>query len=252
MLFIIGTAPITVCCFLTTSQESFDNWSGYSVKDGNQYTWVIGDWHVPSVSGESAGFIGSQSDYSAFWVGLDGDGSSDVLQDGTEQEIETYSVLDISWTATNYYAWTEWFPLNEQQISNFPVNPGDEIYAYSYIGTGDIPNINGNTGYFFMENLTTGHSVSLSTAIPKGVTFHGNSAEWVMERPAVNNNLTDLADYRTANMSSAYMLRNGGTFMAYSAANNFQITMVDSSKTKLSTASPTGSTTMSFSWWNFK
>ena len=66
-------------------------------------------------------------DYSTQWVGIDGLGSPDVLQAGTEAD----SYASGATHATFYAAWIEWFPLSESRISNFSVAPGNEIFVLS-------------------------------------------------------------------------------------------------------------------------
>ena len=69
------------------------NWSGFEldrsfmfvgprpggVRFSAAYDWVAGEWNVPSVTAEPGG-----SDFSALWVGLDGDGLADLVQAGTD------------------------------------------------------------------------------------------------------------------------------------------------------------------------
>jgi hypothetical protein len=74
------------------------NWSGYvATAAAGTYTQINGDWHVPSVTGE----VGKTT-YSAYWVGVDGWGSADVVQAGTEQEVTTISCFGSNWVFTRY------------------------------------------------------------------------------------------------------------------------------------------------------
>jgi len=125
------------------------------------YDWVTGTWHVPFVTGEP-----NTKTFSALWVGLDGDGTTDLVQAGTQQQAARINLGFILFTLTNYYAWTEFLPQQptEQVISNFTVNPGDEILTEVWVGTGeDEPTLSGASGRFFIMNLSTGGFASLST-----------------------------------------------------------------------------------------
>src|SRR6188472_4095066 len=110
--------------------KSSNNWSGFELRDNGPYGWVVGDWIVPFVTGES-----STKTYSSFWVGLDGDSTSDLVQAGTGHENVEIDVifpngLVVPWSFSTYYAWTEFLPQqsNTQQVTNFPINPGDEMH----------------------------------------------------------------------------------------------------------------------------
>jgi hypothetical protein len=49
--------------------------------ESDRHCWVHGRWHVPAVVGEF-----NRQTYSALWVGLDGDGTTDLVQAGTESD----------------------------------------------------------------------------------------------------------------------------------------------------------------------
>src|SRR5436189_2758976 len=89
------------------SQSTSSNWSGYSAING-RYTTVSANWTQPTAS------CTSQTTYSSFWVGLDGDGSSTVEQTGTS--------ADCSGGSPRYYAWYEMYP-------KFPVNLSISVRA---------------------------------------------------------------------------------------------------------------------------
>jgi hypothetical protein len=239
------------------SVSTSNNWSGFGLYQDPKvfdplppapYDWVSGEWYVPSVTGEL--FI---QDASSLWVGLDGLTSNDVLQDGTEQQAIGMSVFGTQWSITTYYAWVEFFPLAEQRITNFEVNPGDHIMGQVWLGNaGSRPTMNGIFGVCLLYNLTTNAYTTVYIPIPAGVTFTGSSAEWIMERPTINNALPDLANYGAAWMWNAYAERSDGT-VVNSNGNPYAdtITMVNGSN-RLSTVYRINDTAMLFSWLAFK
>src|SRR5438105_9883471 len=93
------------------SQSTSSNWSGYSAINGT-YTSVSANWTQPTAS------CTSQTTYSSFWVGLDGDGSNTVEQTGTS--------ADCSGGTPRYYAWYEMYPKFPVNLS-LAVHPGDSI-----------------------------------------------------------------------------------------------------------------------------
>jgi Peptidase A4 family len=212
------------------------------------YDWVTGSWHVPFVTSEP----GTKT-YSALWVGLDGDGTADLVQAGTEQEATNINLGFIQFTLTSYYAWTEFLPQQstEQVISNFTINPGDEVFTEVSIGAADGGlSLNGAFGRFFIMNLTTGGYASIST--PRGATaVSGREAVWIMERPTVDGSLPDLANYGSAVMYSASARRANSPryqgFVPYLGARNTQNTMINGADT-LSTVTPIDANSMRFEW----
>jgi Peptidase A4 family len=190
------------------------NWSGYSLTAaGAPFREVVGLWVVPSISDEFRSFTGYESE----WVGIDGNcNCNDLIQDGTEMD----------WTGgkPSYYAWIESIPQPEVKINNFPIAPGDVIYAYSSVGTknGVV------TGFYFIANYNTKKSVSASLPIPKNTKFSGLSAEWILERTQVNGSFSrPLPFYARGYMDNAYAYRNGSNrAIKYTSETNENITMI--------------------------
>jgi hypothetical protein len=125
------------------------HWSGV-VDTGSpgQFTyWVAGQWNVPAVSTD---WFDSPA-YSSTWDGIDGWGSNDVIQNGTEQDPYNFPLFG-SFSA--YSAWYEFYPDGgSTTLPNFSVNPGDQIYAVSWV----CYDGNGNRyGCYYMQNNTQG------------------------------------------------------------------------------------------------
>ncbi len=241
---------------------NFSNWCGFerlrsirftsALKSGislsEPYDWVMGTWHVPFVTSEPGG-----KTYSSMWVGLDGDGETDLVQAGTEQEATNINLGSIQITLTNYYAWTEFLPQqpNEQVISNFSINPGDEIFTeVSVSGNDGVLSLDGAFGRFFIMNLTTGAYASIST--PRAATtVNGREAVWIMERPTVGGSLPDLANYDSAVMYNASARKANSPryhgFVPYLSSDSVQDTMVNGDDT-LSTVTAIDASSMRFEW----
>ena len=91
------------------------NWAGYDAT-GGPFTSVTASWVQPAALATSP--AGSDT---AFWVGLDGDGSQTVEQIGTEAYVENGAV--------HYDAWYEMYPADSVAIGTMTVSPGDLITA---------------------------------------------------------------------------------------------------------------------------
>jgi hypothetical protein len=237
-----------------TAPQFSPNWSGYVQYAGvNQspFVWIQGEWNVPALVGAEYG----TSTYSAFWIGLDGQGgTNDVVSAGTAQDAIAYD----GFTYFYYYPWTEIFPQEEElAISNFGVNPGDEIYSQVAMGdsNGNL-NPNGGYAYFFFDDVTTGQSTFFSTPFNSGI-FSGISAEWIMERPAMSVGVPpypDLSDYGYAVMWVPWAYTYNGNYVNYQVPAfggvNLPQTMYNGNDI-LSTVYPIDSNTMEFIWSNF-
>jgi hypothetical protein len=165
----------------TIANDTSTNWSGavsFAAK-GDTATYVIGQWTVPDVVAPGLG-----SYYCASWVGIDGDGSPDVLQAGTECDVISFGFF----TAKQTYVWWEWYPNYEVQIANFPVTSGDVMFCAICVHSD-------TEAGFYLTNLTTGASTSFTKTAPQGTTLVGNCAEWIVEAPTVNGGQSALARY---------------------------------------------------------
>jgi hypothetical protein len=225
------------------------NWSGYEAQAAKgSYEGVQGEWKVPTIVFGENGY----TTWSAFWIGLDGDGTTDLIQAGTEQN---YTEMG-SFTATNYYAWTQLLPNqpNEQQVS-LSINPGDDIFVQVLAPAGLEP-------CDLLYNKTQGKSVAICT--PLGSTqFWGSEAEWIMERPCLGRcgtstpEFSELSAYVLGVMTNAYVFpaKVEGPIPAGTAATE-QINMYNkdvghSDNNLLSIGLPNGPTTILFQWINF-
>jgi hypothetical protein len=239
--------------------ETSSNWSGFELRGSTgSYDLVEGEWYVPTVYYET-----NAHTYSAYWVGLDGDGTSDLWQAGTEQEIQDIVIFGIHFDFTNYYGWTEFLPNQptEQVLPNFTVNPGDLMFTEVWVGNaGSSASLSGSYAIAFVENLSRGEYTTIyncrgisifGICLNAGqVNIGGSEAEWIMERPTVGGSLPDMADYYYSYMYDAYALQTNGYWMNYNGANNQQIFMYNGSHL-LSGVYPAGTSTMLFYWYGW-
>ncbi len=198
------------------SQSTSSNWSGYSAINGH-YTSVSANWTQPTAS------CTSQTTYSSFWVGLDGDGSSTVEQTGTS--------ADCSGGRPSYYAWYEMYPKYPVNLS-IPVRPGDSM-------TGSVTTSNGRFT-LTITNRTTGSTYQTTQTLKRARLA---SAEVIAEAPSGSGGVLPLTNFGTANFSAATV--NGTSIGSF---NPYKIDMVSGGVTKASTSALSGGTAFSVAW----
>jgi hypothetical protein len=211
-----------------TSAGSSLNWAGYSMDSSNYLvTDVKGSWVVPKVTCQKG-----QTQYSSFWVGIDGDqpGSNTVEQIGTDS--------DCSKGKPSYYTWYEFYPnpMHYTSISN--IKYGDVMYAdVSYDATS-------NSFTVWMEDMNSKSTAQYSTTVSNALR---NSAEWINEAPSsctvFSCTVLPLANFGTSQQGfdntsvsgteNATINGNNGNFNTFiptgSGATVNTITMVDNS-----------------------
>ena len=149
------------------------NMSGYEAQSGatsygpNSFYYIVSNFVVPVA--QQAGCTGGWA-YASAWDGIDGFGSSDVLQAGIE-----FDAYCSGLTRASYYsAWYEWFPYGEVRISGFPIAPNNEMFV-------EVWHTSPTQGYAYLVNITTGQVVELGFTAYPGYPLLGNSAEWIVE-----------------------------------------------------------------------
>jgi hypothetical protein len=199
------------------SQSTSSNWSGYSAING-RYTSVSASWKQPTAS------CTSQTTYSSFWVGLDGDGSNTVEQTGTS--------ADCSGGKPSYYAWYEMYPKFPVNLS-IAVRPGDSM-------TGTVTTDGSGRFTLTIHNNTTGGNFSTSQTLKKARLA---SAEVIAEAPSGSGGVLPLTNFGTASFSAATV--NG---VAIGSFNPDKIDMVSGGVTKALTSALSGGTSFSVAW----
>jgi len=91
----------------------------------------------------------------------------------------------------NIFPWHEWYPSDWVEITNLNVNPGDLISMLICTPEG----AGSTTAMIYFGNQTSGLATSYEITAPSGTKLVGNSAEWIVETPIVNGQLTQMPDY---------------------------------------------------------
>jgi hypothetical protein len=160
-----------------TGTRSAD-WAGWDVT-GSTYTSVSASWVQPTVT-----CTAGDTSYSAFWVGLDGDGSESVEQIGTSSDCD-------SGTPT-YSAWYEFYPSDSVQLSD-KVKAGDKISArVSYDQSGRYT--------LKLTDSTQGWTDTKTGSSPQGTNA---SAEVIAEAPSSSRqaDVLPLANFKTVDFT---------------------------------------------------
>ena len=201
------------------------NWSGYAVTGPKGSVQdVSGSWTVPAVT------CNSGTEYSSFWVGIDGFNSNTVEQIGVDADCQNGSPA--------YYAWFEFYPHPFFTINHFTVQPGDVITAEVHYDT---------KARQFTVSLHNGtQSFSASTKVNGA---QRSSAGWITEAPFSAGGVLPLANFGTVPSKSDTAALNGAAVPigAAGASNVYEITMVDESGNPKAVPSGLGSDKSSFS-----
>jgi hypothetical protein len=229
------------------------NWSGSVTTAALTFEMVQGEWYVPAVTGAVPTYCGTNVwNESSMWAGLDGAATNDLIQDGTEQYVE--SVREV--TCTTYYlktydAFVEyWSTSGNNYYSPFNVSPTDEIYAEAWSGDVDgNVTATGAYGWYYIEDITASNYLQVSLVKPSGATFSGQTAEWILENP--NSAAQNLADYSTTAIFDAYSYDTTNTWITAYSQGTTQWQMYDQSVLLSSTTAPNSSSYLDFTWHNW-
>ncbi len=159
-------------------------WSGYMVNVSGENTSALvtsasGSWTVPAVNPTE------NNTFSSVWIGIGGYGEKTLIQAGTEQEF-----ID---GQARYLAWYELLPESLTPIRNMRVQPGDTI-------TASISLVNDNVDTWLIEvnDITRDQHFEITATYPSSQL----SAEWIVERPNVNNVTSTLANFGNVTLTN--------------------------------------------------
>ena len=202
------------------------SWSGYLVTSGftsSQFE-VVGinaSWVVPQVNASAA------DGYSSAWVGIGGQSDTTLIQVGTEHNSFNGEA--------SYSVWYELLPSYPQTI-NVSIQPQDTIVASITLTDSATDEWN-----IQITDVTNGQTFTQT------VVYNSNrsSAEWILERPNVNGQISSLVDFRTVNFAGCYV--NIGNSVAPIGKEGYsRIQMTNQQYTVLASVSDLGSDNESF------
>jgi Peptidase A4 family len=205
------------------SQNTSQNWSGYSVTGGT-FTSVSGTWTVPAFTADSP------TGADATWVGIGGVDTRDLIQAGTQQTVARTG-------ATQYEAWVETLPQASHSVP-LTVNPGDAVT----VSVTQQPQTRDQWQVSF-KNETTGQTYQVTEHYSSSM----SSAEWVEEAPSSGRGRQIALDkFGTVNFSHATAVKDGKT-VSVADASGQAITMIGRGGQQLARPSALGADGASFS-----
>jgi Peptidase A4 family len=196
----------------TVSSMPSVNWSGFADSDttaGQTVTSVSGDWTIPAVKCLPRPYQ-NQDAFLANWVGIDG------LTNGTVEQLGTATQCFEG--VEYYYVWYEMYPAGTVEEGttaciNNNVNcpqPGDRVSASVTV----TPGSGGNNNYVL--KLTDHTRPQESFSVSQGcaaATCLDSSAEWIIERPAVEPafgvQILPLADFTSTGFTRGNLVAGG-------------------------------------------
>ena len=190
------------------------------------FTSVDGSWAVPAAALPDGDDSGTQYCASS-WIGLDGDGSGDVLQAGCDADVQFQG----GGAQHTYRPWWEWYPAGSFWITNLAVSGGDVLESAIHLQPGSL-----NSGTIFLANKTTGQARTFAADAPAGTSLAGNCAEWIVE---AYGSLGPLARFGAVTFSECIATQSGGASVQSGAG--FAMDMTDPSGAVVASAALSGS-----------
>lgn len=201
------------------------DWAGYVVTAESNKPQVIGinaSWSVPRISAASSDV------YSSAWIGIGGQSEKTLIQTGTEHDFANGNEF--------YSAWYELLPDTAVRINTMSVSPGDIV-------TASITLINSEINQWAIRI----HDVTSGQGFYRTFIYNSSrlSAEWIVERPHVNNQISSLANFGTITFQNSYVKigENVGNIGNFSYS---QITMTTDLSKQLTSVSALGEDGASF------
>jgi len=158
------------------------NWAGYHAARVGAVSSITAQWVVPS-PGRTPG---TRTTYSSAWVGIGGFVRTTLVQAGSESDATCASlILVCAKRGTSVYLWFEIYP-DEYivKITNLHVSIGDRVSSTVSYSRGVATFVVCNQTQRRCANIKQRPSVAPSADV-----------EWIAERPTVNGQLPQLADF---------------------------------------------------------
>ena len=174
--------PLHDNSIISTAMSGYMDLSGASSYGPSSFYYVVGEFVVPFAQ-QAPGSCNGGWAFASAWDGLDGFGSSDLLQAGVEFDAYCNGA-----TKSSYYsAWYEWYPYGEVRIPSLPVTFGNVVFV-------EVWHTSATQGYAYLVNETTGQSVQVGFTAYPGYSLVGTSAEWIVEDPVTAGTTVDFVD----------------------------------------------------------
>lgn len=220
MFFASGSSTgltVGVC----SSAVSSSDWAGYVVSSDFQnprplVVSVNGSWTVPQVS------VSPSDSFSAVWVGIGGYFDDTLIQAGSEQDYVNGAYF--------YSVWYELLHADSITIDSINISPGDRIAVAI-----NLVNSAANIWSIEVQDLTNRGNFK------ENFKYNSSrlSAEWIVERPEVDNTTSTLANFRNVTFSGSETVV--GTQSGNIGAFPFVQVSMASRTTLLATVSPLSS-----------
>jgi len=193
------------------------SWAGYTIENNSNSKFEVNginaSWIVPKDN------VSAGDGYSSAWIGIGGELDKSLIQVGTEQ--------DVVHGRDTYNAWYELLPSYAVQLTSMAISPGDLMIA-------SINLVNSNTNEWSIQIA----DATTRKAFSQNVVYNStrSSGEWVVERPAINNQISTLADFGNVTFTDCHVNINNvtGPITKFSFD---KIQMVDKQNTILASAS---------------
>jgi hypothetical protein len=204
---------------LRSTNISSLSWAGYVVssdlliRQPVMYS-VSASWTVPTVT------VSEVNAFSAVWIGIGGQSEGTLIQVGTEHDSINGQAF--------YSMWYEMLPDNSKPITNMTIFPGDVITA-----SVSKDNSAGDAWRIQIADTTTGQSFNQVFAYNSSQL----TAEWIVERPTVNDRLAVLTDFGSVTFTNA-QAQLGGTSGSISAFASYAVAMGNTQGNYLASISP--------------
>ena len=209
-----GAGPAT-----SPSWAGYVNTNGATTYGSSSFYYMIADYDIPNLR---QAICDGTWDYAVTSVAIDGWGSSDMLQAGTEEAAYCSGTTRASF----YEAIYGWYPYGLTAISSLPVAPGDELFV-------EVWDTSATSGHAYISNICAGKYAIVNFSAPPGVHLVGNSAEWGI---SLGGGLSKQINYISEYMSNAYAYNFGYSAVDPGSASSFPVTMVNGG---ITIASPT-------------